>query len=154
MGTAPDHNEEIDMMRLCDVVRWAIKPETLEIWDQIAPRKTSYFAACLPPAKVEILLSVPPFQVERITIPANVEIPKHRHPRMESWEYLLYGNGLVCVRHRRVEVENDTLRRLQFVPRDAWHVGGTGDMGASWLSIQQWFGELTSSGIDWEQEGA
>ncbi len=134
------------MKTLSQIVRQALTPDQIALWESAKSLRTVE----APQGSLELLWADGIFQIERVSVHPNTPIPKHRHPNVASWEYLLKGNGLVCIKHRVISVENDIDTRLQFVPRNVWHVGHTNDLGAYWLSIQKWFSAPTSVAEDWD----
>src|SRR5262245_9147643 len=128
------------METLREVVNWAMRQEFAEPLRIVSGERW----------KLEQLWIYPPFQVERVTLLPNTAIVLHRHPNVDSWEYAICGSGVLKVGWRKHQITPQTKRLPLHIPRTAWHGGWSGENGACWLSIQEWFCELSSIDTDWE----
>ena len=90
-----------------------------------------------------------PYQVELFITPPNTVIDEHIHPNVDSYEVYLTGditftcNGYVF--------QNQKIGEAIRVRTSYWHGGKTGNMGATFLSVQKWLNgkEQSSVANDW-----
>lgn len=94
-----------------------------------------------------------PYQVQLFITPPNTVIEEHIHPNVDSYEVYLTGdiefscNGQVFSSPKIGE----SIR----VRTSYWHGGKTGNMGATFLSIQKWLNNVQPSSVanDWHDHG-
>lgn len=111
-----------------------------------------------------VLYREPPFQAELFILRPNAGFPRdHRHPHVDSFEYVLSDSVPLIVNGRRARDCGEFLRNadnravvgnlgeLYEVGAEDWHAVGDIPAGGSFLSIQHWTGVTpTSVGKNWE----
>jgi hypothetical protein len=103
------------------------------------------------------------FQVERVTMAPNHQVPAHRHPNIDAYEFHIQGDlvFLVAESAERVNKFLDRVRaikesrlrgkKFRVKPTD-WHGAKSGEAGCAFYSVQKWTGAVpvTAAGVDWE----
>lgn len=93
--------------------------------------------------RYDVLAVQAPFQVERVSAPAHVPVPRHRHATIDALEIYERGSLTINVADRPIPVESGPPRKglsghkALLIPRNTVHGPGlTGPEGFSFLSIQ------------------
>lgn len=102
-----------------------------------------------------------PFQCEIFIAKPNVNIPLHKHPNVESFDYFLNGSGTLTVgdaltnlfsfeTHRSTNLHK-ARHKIAWLSRDTWHGGTTHpEFSTVFLTFQRYFNiEPTHVAYDW-----
>ena len=115
-------------------------------------------------AHVICLYRIGQFQVELVTVKPNTNVPKHRHPNVESSAVYINGDfgsgddikGLLYYDKLQKE-RNGTHALFMKAKKDGYlgepHFATVFDKGAAWLSFERWENKEPSTVLlDWEGE--
>jgi hypothetical protein len=94
-----------------------------------------------------------PYQVQLFITPPNTVIDEHIHPNVDSYEVYLSGDiAFSCNGH---VFSSPKIGESIRVRTSYWHGGKTGNMGATFLSIQKWLNDVQPSSVanDWHDHG-
>jgi len=90
-----------------------------------------------------------PYQVQLFITPPNTLIEEHLHPNVDSFEVYLTGDiAFTCNGHI---FDSPKIGESIRVKTSYWHGGKTGELGATFLSIQKWLNGAQPSSVanDW-----
>ena len=92
--------------------------------------------------RLDQLYQVGRFQIERVIHKPYGVIPMHRHPDVDTYEFPLWGSGVLWIGRRKFELDDEVTPWCpMFISRN-WYHGGKGyDRGGCFLSVQYWYVE-------------
>lgn len=102
--------------------------------------------------QVELISRLENWQIERVTFGPYGGVPMHRHPLVDSFEFPLWGSGLITIGRHHFKLDDKwTPWKPLYVSRKTWHGGYGYERGGGFLSVQRWHGPILGSLVlNWE----